>query len=170
MDRHRSVDQSAHNVRALDICDLREHAPFGEDTLIGHVSRSALRDKIVLVVLDVVDSILELWPDETAVLSIHGLRAKSRRYEVDICSSRQFAFELFLCFRRPLLDLKLHRSVFLYTDTFTTLSVMVHAGLAILRRVDCVPLSKLDFGQFLEAIHLPANESIIVGIRIGSAH
>ena len=47
---------------------------------------------------------------------------------------------------------------------------MVQASLAILRRVDSVPLAKLNLAQILQAVHLPLNEAVVVGVGLGCDH
>jgi len=43
---------------------------------------------------------------------------------------------------------------------------MVHTGLTILRAVDGITFTKLNFSEFVELVDLPTDKSIIVGIGV----
>ena len=63
--------------------------------------------------------------------------------------------------------LHLDEGVLLGPHPLPGLPVVVHAGLAILRRVNRVPLAKLDLARLLEGQEVPADEGIIVGVGVG---
>lgn len=43
---------------------------------------------------------------------------------------------------------------------------MIHTGLTILRAVDSITFTKLNFSEFVELVDLPTDKSIIVGIGV----
>lgn len=73
-----------------------------------------------------------LGSDETACLTIHGLRAQGSRYEKDLGTSRNLVADDLLCAVRPLKGLQLDAGVLLNANTLSSATVVVKAGLAIL--------------------------------------
>ena len=66
----------------------------------------------------------------------------------------------------PLDDLELEARVLLRADSFAVGAVVVHTWLAVLRAVDGVPLAELDLAQLVELFRLPADEGVVVRVRV----
>ena len=167
VDGERSVDEGTDEIGTDDISSLLNDALLLEDALVCHVLSGALGDDKVLVLGGLVDAVLEGRADEAADLAVHGLGTKGGGAEVDVGALGELALESLGSLGSPLLDLELESSVLLGKDTLTLATVVVHAGLAILDGVDGVALAELDLVELLETVHLPANESIVVGVGVG---
>jgi hypothetical protein len=65
------------------------------------------------------------------------------------------------------LDFHLDSGVIPAAECLTTLSIVVHAGLAVLGAVDGVPLPELDLSQGVQFVVLPSNEGIEIRVGFG---
>jgi hypothetical protein len=96
----------------------------------------------------------------------HGFWTKGGSDHKDLPSAN-FTLNGFLCSWTPPDNLHLQRGVFLWTDTFAVLPVMVHAWLTVLGTVNGITFTELDFSEFVELVDLPADKSIVVGVGVG---
>ena len=151
-----------------------------EDSLVRHVASGSRRDKEDFAIRSLEDSILQGRSDKAVGLTIpgvsidtrfarensHCLGSQSRSHHIDGLASyrlQQVARGVW----SPFKDFHLDSSVFLGADRFTTLSIVIHTRLVILRRVYGVSFTKLDFALFSQNVHLPSDKRVVVRVRIG---
>ena len=67
----------------------------------------------------------------------------------------------------PAHDLHLDAGVLGRTESLAFGTVVVHARLAVLGTVDGVALAELDLAELVELFRLPADEGVVVRVRVG---
>ena len=95
----------------------------------------------------------------------HCFRSESRCYHPNFLSTNSLSYINRYAWS-PFEHLHFDCGVFLWIDSFSTLSIMVHTWLTIFGRVDGVSLSKLDFPLLMKFVHLPTDKCIIVWVGI----
>ncbi|KAL8699149.1 MAG: hypothetical protein Q9224_001542, partial [Gallowayella concinna] len=139
------------NRKDLQFC------PFLLDTIVVCLLR-----KVVFLVRDSEYAVFDLGTDKTASLTIHGLRAESSRYKVDVCRIGKLALQKLGSLWSPLFYFQLQSGILLRRNTFAFRPVVIHTRLAIFGGVYGIAAAILYLVELLETVHLPTDESVVI--------
>ncbi|KAH3685223.1 hypothetical protein WICPIJ_003817 [Wickerhamomyces pijperi] len=136
------------------------------DLLVGHVLVGTFGGDVVFVTV-VKDTVVDLWRHETTRLTVHGFRSQSGSNQVHLLGLVQGFGDGWVC---EFGDFNLDTNVFLWGDTFTRGSVVIHTGLAILFRVDGVSFTKLDSTNVFQSLDVPSDKLVVVWVQVRGDH
>lgn len=162
---------------------LLDLAAGGGDALEGHIADRAMSAEENGVVFDCIQAIGDVLSDEAVCLAVprirvslnrrvwcdsnvHSFGTESRSDHIDLLRPDVLR-ERFFRGITPFKHLHFDSRILLRSDTFTLLSVVVHARLSVFRRINRVPFAKLDFLERMEFVHLPADKGVIVRVHVG---
>lgn len=82
----RSVDLGSNKFASLDSSDAIDLSSFCSRSLESHVSSSSLSTEIDVSLVDLEESVIDVWSNVTISLTVHSFRSKCGSYEEDFLS------------------------------------------------------------------------------------